>query len=316
MAKKRFDNGTILWALAMAALIIWGGIAGHMRRVAQEHQHGSQTIRIAQKHQHGNQTIRIAYVSWADAVAITNLAKVVLEDKMGYSKVELTLADPAAVFSAVAKGDRDAFLDAWLPLTHKSFMDKVGDRLDDLGIIYDNAKIGLVVPQYVSIKSITEMNAHKDQFDSRIVGIDSGAGIMKATKKAIQAYHLDFKLIASSDGAMNAALEDAIKHHQWIVVTGWQPHWMFARNPLKFLDDPEHIYGAKPESIHAVVRKGLKKEMPDVAEFLTNMHLDNAQMSDLLNRIEESDDKPDAVCRAWMQDNEKVVDSWLPQKAK
>jgi len=52
-----------------------------------------------------------------------------------------------------------------------------------------------------------------------------------------------------------------------------------------------------------------------VAQFLSNMHLNNAQMSDLLNRIEESDADPDTVCRAWVRDNEKVVDSWLPKKA-
>ncbi len=32
---------------------------------------------------------------------------------------------------------------------------------------------------------------------------------------------------------------EAIRKKQWIVVTGWSPHWMFGRWNLHYLDDPK-----------------------------------------------------------------------------
>ena len=62
------------------------------------------------------ETVKIAYPNWAEGIAMTHLAKVVLEEEMGYD-VEMTQADPGVIYAAVAQGDQDLFLDAWLP-TH------------------------------------------------------------------------------------------------------------------------------------------------------------------------------------------------------
>ncbi len=48
---------------------------------------------------------------------MTNLAKVILEDEMGY-EVEDTMADPGLVYASLAQGDQDVFMDGWLPITH------------------------------------------------------------------------------------------------------------------------------------------------------------------------------------------------------
>jgi len=90
-------------------------------------------------------TVKLVYVNWAEGVAMTNLAKVILEDKMGYN-VEITMADVAPIFTALANNDQDAFMDSWLPVTHGSYIEEYGDDLEDLGINYENAKLGLVVP--------------------------------------------------------------------------------------------------------------------------------------------------------------------------
>lgn len=257
--------------------------------------------------------VRLVYVNWAEGIAMTNLAKAILEDKMGYT-VETQVADVGPVYTSVASGDKDAFLDGWLPVTHASYMEEYGDKVVDLGTNYDGARIGVVVPAYVTIDSITQMNANKDKFKGEIIGIDAGAGIMKATDKAIADYGLDFKLVPSSGPAMTAALKNVIDKNEWVAVTGWKPHWKFARWDLKFLEDPEGVYG-KVENIHTIARKDLATDMPDVAAFLKAFHMNDQTLGDLMGKIAEAGKAdPVDVAREWMNAHPDVVAAWLPKK--
>lgn len=256
--------------------------------------------------------VKLGYVNWAEGVAMTNLAKVVLEEKMDY-EVEMTMADPGAIFTSVASGDYDAFLDAWLPVTHQEYYDKYKEDLVDLGYNFEGARIGLVVPSYVDIDSIEEMNEVKDKFDSEIVGIDSGAGIMNATNKAIEEYDLDYELLTGSGPVMTASLKSAIDKEEWVVVTGWKPHWKFARWDLKFLDDPNKVYGSV-ENLHTMARKGLEEDMPEVAEFFKNFKLNDKQLGSLMGDIADSDEDPAVVAKAWMEENEELINEWIPSK--
>ncbi|UYP00360.1 glycine betaine ABC transporter substrate-binding protein [Oceanotoga sp. DSM 15011] len=255
------------------------------------------------------ETVKLAYANWAEGIAMTNLAKVILEDEMGYD-VETTMADPGLIFVSLAQGNQDAFLDAWLPITHEAYIKQFGDKLTDLGYNFEGARIGLVVPEYVNINSIEELNNSKDKFDSQIVGIDAGAGIMSTTYSAIDAYDLDLELIESSGPVMTASLANAIDKKEWIVVTGWQPHWKFARFALKFLDDPKEVYG-KAENLHTMARRNFIIDMPEVAQFLTHFYLNSQQLGSLMDMISNSDDAEDAA-REWIKQNKKVVENWIP----
>ena len=57
---------------------------------------------------------------------------------------------------------------------------------------------------------------------------------------------------------MTTALSKALKDKEEIIVTGWSPHWKFAKYDLKYLEDPKGVYGGE-ETINTFVRKGLKK---------------------------------------------------------
>ncbi|WP_428263420.1 glycine betaine ABC transporter substrate-binding protein [Haliangium sp.] len=255
----------------------------------------------------------LVYVNWAEGIAYTHLAKVVLEDKMGY-EVKLTAADVGPAYTAVAKGDKDAFMETWLPTLHKDYVDKFQGKLLDLGHVYEGTQSGLVVPAYVTIDKISELNGVKDKFDGKITGIDAGAGIMKTTEQVIESYGLDYKLLASSGPAMTAALKDAIDKKEWIVVTGWRPHWKFGRWDLKFLAQDEDKTVWQPGNIHIMGRADLDKDKPELAAFLRNMTLTDAQLSDLMIKVNDSESKDVAeVARKWMADNEAVVTAWIPK---
>jgi len=255
--------------------------------------------------------VRIAYVEWSCATASTNLVKAVLEKKL-HKKVEILPVSAAAMWQAVATGDVDAMVTAWLPVTHGDYYAKVKDKVVNLGVIVRGAKLGLVVPQYVTINTIPELEKNKAKFKKKIIGIDLGAGLMRKTEQAITAYHLKgFNLIEGSDATMTAALADAIRHKEWIVVTGWTPHWMFGRWHLKYLADPKGALGGE-ETINAIVRKGLEKDRPEVYAFLSRYKLPLDTLQALM-AANKKNGKPFKNAKAFLADpsNKALIDSWF-----
>ena len=83
-------------------------------------------------------TLRIGWTAWSDAEAVTNVAKQLLEQRLGY-KVELVMTDIGLQYQGVAKGQLDIMLMSWLPTTHKAYWDKLSTEVVDMGILYDNA---------------------------------------------------------------------------------------------------------------------------------------------------------------------------------
>lgn len=256
-------------------------------------------------------TADLVYVNWAEGIAYTNLAKVVLEDKMNY-EVEITSAGVGPAYTAVANGDSDAFMETWLPTLHADYVEQYKEDIIDLGTVYDGTKSGLVVPEYVDINKISELNDVVEKFDGKITGIDAGAGIMKTTSKVIEDYGLNYELVQSSGPAMTSALQKAYDNKEPIVVTGWKPHWMFGRFDLKFLEQDEELKKWKEGNIHIMGRKNLMEDKPELAAFLSNMKLTDAELSDLMVKMQDTDRNKEEVAKEWLANNEEVVQDWIP----
>lgn len=252
--------------------------------------------------------IKLIYVNWAEGIAMTNVAKILLEEN-GY-EVNMKNADVAPIFASLSRGNADVFMDVWLPTTHEDYMKQYSASLEVLGNNFDDARIGLVVPAYVDINSIEELNDHKDKFKSEIVGIDAGAGLMKAADKSLSEYGIDFKLLTASEAAMTASLKKAINNNSWVVVTGWTPHWMFSRFDLKMLEDPKGVFG-DAEQIKTIARKGFSEEQPYVAEFFTNVSFTTEQIGSLMQTIEDAGNEV-AGAQKWIDENRELTNSWLP----
>jgi glycine betaine/proline transport system substrate-binding protein len=118
----------------------------------------------------------------------------------------------------------------------------------------------------------------------------------------------------SSGPAMTAALKDAIDNEEWIVVTGWKPHWMFGRWDLKFLKQDEDKMMWKQGNIHIMGNKNLRETKPELAQFLSNMFFTDAQLADLMIKVKESDQPIEEVVKTWMNNNEDVINKWIPTK--
>ena len=149
------------------------------------------------------------------------------------------------------------------------------------------------------------------QINYTITGIDAGAGIMSSTDKALKAYGLEQKnwqLQPSSTAAMTSTLQKAIADKRPIVVTGWTPHWMFTKFPLKFLKDPKNVYG-KAEQIHTIVRKGLKQDAPQAYQVLDQFHWTPKEISSVMLAVNNGQD-PAAAAKAYVKKHPEQIAQW------
>ncbi len=253
--------------------------------------------------------VSIGYVDgWSDSVATTNVAAEVIKQKLGYD-VKLQAVAAGIMWQGVATGKLDMMLSAWLPVTHGEYLAKNKDNVVNYGSNFKDAKIGLIVPEYVKAKSIEDLKTD-DSFKKKITGIDAGSGVMLKTDEAIKAYGLDgYKLQASSGAGMIAELTRAYGKEQSIAVTGWVPHWMFAKWKLRFLDDPKGVYGAA-ETVDSIGSKELATKAPEVVEFLKKFQwASKDEIGEVMLAIQDGA-KPEAAAKDWVAKHPDRVKEW------
>lgn len=259
-------------------------------------------------------SINIGWTAWSDAEAVTKMAKKLIEENFDGYSVELTLADIAIQYQGVARGDLDMMMMAWLPGTHADYMEKVAGDVIDLGPIYTGAKLGWVVPAFVpedEVASIADLGKDevKQKLGAQVQGIDPGAGLMRLSAEALKEYGLDdYELVSASGAAMTAALERAVRRNEWIVVTGWSPHWKFGKHDLRYLDDPKGVLGGQ-ERIHVIARKGFYQDNPDVGAFLARMYLPLDELEGLMADAEDTSYEQ-AIDR-YVEENPNRIRYWL-----
>jgi glycine betaine/proline transport system substrate-binding protein len=253
-------------------------------------------------------TIKIGYVEgWDDSVATTNVAAQIIEKKLGYP-VQLVPVAAGVMWQGVARGDLDMTLCAWLPVTHGAYWENFKSKVVDLGTNFPDAKIGLIVPEDVDVTSLADLEAKKAEFGGRIVGIDAGAGVMQKAGEAIKAYNLDYTLMPSSGSAMTAELARAENAKKPIIVTGWKPHWMFAKYKLKFLEDPKKVFG-EAEHVDNIVNPELEKKAPTVVAFLKKFQWKPGEIDSVMLATTNGA-KPAAAADAWINAHGDRVASW------
>ncbi|WP_181349233.1 glycine betaine ABC transporter substrate-binding protein [Thalassobacillus sp. CUG 92003] len=143
-----------------------------------------------------------------------------------------------------------------------------------------------------------------------ITGIEAGAGVVAASEDAVETYdNLEgWEVATSSSGAMASALGEAIENEEPIIVTGWSPHWKFAQYDLKYLEDPEGVFGGE-EQIKTMARQGLEEDMPNAYAILDNFQWEASAMENLMLEINEGTE-PGEAAATWVEENQDKVSSW------
>lgn len=143
-----------------------------------------------------------------------------------------------------------------------------------------------------------------------IVGIEPGSGTMDIAEETVDAYNLDLDLTPSSEPAMLTELQNALEEEEPIVVTLWQPHWMFSEYDLKFLEDPQKTLG-EAENIHTMVREGLEEDSPSAFELLDNFYWEVEDMNEVMAKFGDDDSvEPRDAAKEWIEDHPDKVGEW------
>lgn len=162
----------------------------------------------------------------------------------------------------------------------------------------------------------SETNSSNDiseAVDYTITGIEPGAGISVTTEKAIEEYDelAGWSVELSSTAAMMAELDKAIANEEPIIITGWNPHWMFAQYPdLKYLDDPKEVYGGE-EGIRTLARLGLEEDMPEAYKLIEQFEWEVEDMESIMYEASETGEEIETIAKQWVEDNEDKVAKWI-----
>ncbi len=92
-------------------------------------------------------------------------------------------------------------------------------------------------------------------------------------------------------------------------MTLWSPHWAFAEYDLKYLEDPEGVYGEN-ETIYWFSRGDFAGDDPWLTEVLNAWKMDDDSLGGLMATIEEVGD-PEEGAQQWIDNHRDTIDPWL-----
>jgi len=258
----------------------------------------------------GGEELTLGYIRWDENVAVSNLTKVLLEEELGYEKVELQLAGVKTVFPGVADGEMDAFQDVWMP-NLKKHLSEVRKDIEHLDPWFKGkTSYGIAVPDYMDIHSLAELD---EAGTDLIIGIEPGAAFHpQIAEEVIPEYDLDMKLVEASTPAMLAELKKAYAQEEPIVFLRWSPHWMNAEYDLRYLEDPKDAQGAfnNPAKISTIVNESLPEDDPVAYAFLKTISLNEEQVNQMEADINEAGDPVKGV-KTWLEGNRDTVQPWI-----
>jgi len=254
--------------------------------------------------------LKLANIGWDENVAVSNLAKILLEEELGYERVELRRTDLESAYQAVATGELDAFQAVWMP-NQTALLGEVAEDVEQLDPWFlGTTEQGMAVPSYMDVTGIAQLNETDAE---HILGIEPSSVVMQAVADGvIPEYGLKQKLVEAPTEGMLAEVEIRYNNKEDFAFLAWSPHWMNQRYDFRYLDDPKDAMGDTndPAEISTIVKEDLQEEETVAYTFLEALKLTEEQINDLENVINEEGD-PLKGSRRWVRDNRDVVQPWI-----
>ena len=257
-------------------------------------------------------------VGWTDITATTAVATTIL-DSLGY-ETEIKVLSLPVTFTAMAKGDVDAFLGLWMPTMEADIAPyRDSGTVDIVRTNLTGAKYTLATNKAgadLGITDFAKIAEHKDALDGKIYGIEPGndGNRLLIDMVAQNKFGLGtFEVVESSEQGMLGQVARESKGDKPIVFLGWEPHPMNSAFQLTYLTGGDEVFGPNlgGAEVQTTSRARYTEECANVGKFLKNLEfsldLENQIMGAILN---DHTDPADAA-KTWLKANPDAATVWL-----
>src|SRR5699024_2829252 len=107
-----------------------------------------------------------------------------------------------------------------------------------------------------------------------------------------------------------AQADKKIRNDEWIAFLGWRPHWMNIEYDLKYLDDPEGIWGSD-YLIYTIANKDFLADDPNMKRFFEQFEMDAEAQGSWILEYGLNEVDIDEVAKDWITAHKDTVDEWL-----
>lgn len=250
--------------------------------------------------------IKVGSLAWEDQMAISLPTAKFLE-KQGFKVQFIKFSEWGIAFGALQKGDVDILLSSVDYLT-SDYWNKYKNRLEKVSIASYGIRQGLVVPSYMNIDSIDQLNSVSDSVGAKIIGVEPGSGLMRETGEAIKKYDLKYQVVEGSTSAMVAQLQSSLERKEPIIATLWEPSWMIQKFDVKFLKDPKAAY-APSQAYYWIANKGFSEKNSHARESLATVYVPLNDVTQITADMNSGKTVEQAV-DVWWNNNQALVDKW------
>lgn len=283
--------------------------------------------------------LNVAVNPWTGSAVNANIAKVLLEDSLGYT-VNLVEIDEFAQFPALSSGELDATLEVW-PSGHAedyaTYIDGDGSVVDggELGVV---GNIGWFTPTYVveehpEVATYEGLNDNADLFATAETGdkgqlLDGDPSFTSYDAEIVENLGLDYEVVvAGSEQALITELDRAYQDQQPILLYWYTPHWANQVYDMTEVELPavtdECIDAATnnegegyscdyaPDVLYKAFSADLEEKAPEAFAFLSAMSYENAAQEEVAFDIDQEEQSPEDAAQAWVDANQDVWQPWV-----
>ncbi len=288
-----------------------------------------------------NPTIILAYNPWHASELNVNVAKIILEDELGYP-VELKQIEESDQWEALKSGDIHAVLEVWGSGHVANYAQYVDDEqsVEDGGELGPVGKIGWYVPTYIlrDYPELATWEGLKDDANAALFKTDATGDKGQFLAGDPSWVHYDQQIIENlglnlevvefegdnPEGQVIELVKTAYENEEPILFYFWTPHSVHAQYDLEQVQLPEYtddcyadeaaIACDYPEDrFYKIFWAGLSDYAPTAYQFLENMNYTNRDQITMLAAVEIQGKSVEEAAQDWVDANGSVWQAWLPE---
>lgn len=293
---------------------------------------------LAQDIPESSDPIKVVLNDWTGQLFSSNVAGLLLQE-MGYT-VEYVSAGALPQHVGLQNGNLHVQTEVWSNNVGDIFPDAVASgEVVNLGSLGLDLKEGWVyppymaevcpgLPNYLALYECAQAFAAADTFpNGRLITYPADWGTR--SKDLVAAIDMPFAPIAGgSEGAMIAELSSAIDARQPILMMMYQPHWIFTKYDLEFVEwNPiegecveetqvkDTACGFQQATADKVVWGGFEGKWPAAFQMLSAMELTNEDENAAILAVDAEGARVEDIAVEWFANNEERWRPWVQQAA-